>query len=88
MKRRRRHVGHFSSAGTSASLLKSSPSKDPCGCGRTPDEPDCTGLCLLLTFLVITVFVIIVIVIIIFFFLPTITQLIVCRSNGGTCEVS
>lgn len=59
---------------------------DEFGCGQSEDEPDCTGLCLLLTFLVITVIVIIVIVIIIF--LPTITQLIVCRSNDGTCEVS
>lgn len=58
---------------------------DQFGCGQSEDEPDCTGLCLLLTFLVITVIVIIVIVI---FFLPTITQLIVCRSNDGTCEVS
>lgn len=40
-----------------------------------------------LHFLVITVIVIIVIVIIIFF-LPSITQLIVCQSNDGTCEVS
>lgn len=31
------------------------------------DEPDCTGLCLLLTFLIITVFVIIVTVIIILY---------------------
>lgn len=59
-------------------------------CGQSEDEPDCTGLCLLLTFLVITVIVIIVPVILILFFvfLPTITQLIVCRSNDGTCEVS
>lgn len=57
-------------------------------CGQSEDEPDCTGLCLLLTFLVITVIVIIVIVIIYFFFLPTITHLFVCRSNDGTCEVS
>lgn len=63
---------------------------DQFGCGHSEDEPDCTGLCLLLTFIVITVIVIIVIVIIIFFFffLPTITQRIVCRSNDGTCEVS
>lgn len=44
---------------------------DQFGCGQSEDEPDCTGLCLLLTFLVITVFVIIVIVIIIFFFFFT-----------------
>ena len=66
---------------------------DQFGCGHSEDEPDCTGLCLLLTFIVITVIVIIVIVIIyisffFFFFLPTITQRIVCRSNDGTCEVS
>lgn len=40
---------------------------DQFGCGQSEDEPDCTGLCLLLTFLVITVIVIIVIVIMIFF---------------------
>lgn len=41
---------------------------DQFGCGQSENEPDCTGLCLLLTFLVITVFVIIVIVILMFFF--------------------
>lgn len=70
-------IGYFSSISMSLSdfwrLI------DQFGCGQSENEPDCTGLCLLLTFLVITVFVIIVIVILMFFFflfLPVITQLI------------